>query len=248
MAESVLLVDYENIGKIDLAAIPDGVRVPFFFGASQRTVPTDFLKAALRLGERFVPIDIEGQGKNALDFHIAFYLGEYLARDPATACVILSKDKGFDPLVRHLARRGFAVRRANTMAEALGARIPPAAAPRGPGVVRASAAGAAGAAAGEGAASGRRTRRGGRRAGAHRESARREGGSAKEQALHLLAGTQKARRPRKRKGLIAVLHSHFAQKVPESELQRLVDELIAEGTLSEANGAIAYHFTDGDAR
>ena len=94
MNESVLLVDYENIGKIDLAAIPEGVRVPFFFGASQRTVPTEFLKAALRLGERFLPIDIEGQGKNALDFHIAFYLGEYLARDPHTACVILSKDKG----------------------------------------------------------------------------------------------------------------------------------------------------------
>src|ERR1700740_3195413 len=122
MAESVLLVDYENIGKIELGAIPDGVRVPFFFGASQRTVPTDFLKAALKLGERFMPIDIEGQGKNALDFHIAFYLGEYLERSPDTACVILSKDKGFDPLVRHLNRRGFAVRRANSMPEALGAR------------------------------------------------------------------------------------------------------------------------------
>src|ERR1700747_1333100 len=123
MAESVLLVDYENIGKIDLAAIPEGVRVPFFFGASQRTVPTEFLKAALKLGERFVPIDIEGQGKNALDFHIAFYLGEYLASAPHTPCVILSKDKGFDPLVRHLLRRGFKVRRANSMAEAqLGVR------------------------------------------------------------------------------------------------------------------------------
>src|SRR5437667_6358086 len=78
MPDSVLLVDYENIGKIDLGAIPAGVRVPFFFGASQRSVPTEFLKAALKLGERFVQIDIEGQGKNALDFHIAFYLGEYL--------------------------------------------------------------------------------------------------------------------------------------------------------------------------
>src|SRR5262249_30863599 len=119
MADSVLLVDYENIGKIDLAAIPDGVRVPFFFGASQKSVRTEFLKAALKLGERFVPIDIEGQGKNALDFHIAFYLGEYLARSRDTACVILSRDKGFDPLVRHLIKRGFAVRRANSIAEAL---------------------------------------------------------------------------------------------------------------------------------
>jgi hypothetical protein len=225
VADSVLLVDYENIGKLDLGAIPAGVRVPFFFGASQRSVPTEFLKAALKLGERFVPIDIEGQGKNALDFHIAFYLGEYLARSAETPCVILSKDKGFDPLIKHLVRRGFAVRRANSIAEALGSRALPAAAPRG----------AAGA-----RTAGRQV--GGGRAGGRRESARRESGSLKDEALQLLAGTQKARRPRKPKGLIGVLHSHFARKVPETELQRLVDELIAEGHLSETNGAITYHF------
>jgi hypothetical protein len=50
------------------------------------------------------------------------------------------------------------------------------------------------------------------------------------------------RRPRKRKGLIAVLHSHFSKKVPESELQGLVDKLIARGELSESNGALTYHF------
>src|SRR6266513_131871 len=122
MADSVLLVDYENIGKVDLGAVPAGVRVPFFFGASQKSVPTGFLKAAVKLGERFVQIDIEGQGKNALDFHIAFYLGEYLARSPQSPCVILSRDKGFDPLIKHLVKRGFAVRRANSIAEALGAR------------------------------------------------------------------------------------------------------------------------------
>jgi hypothetical protein len=210
MTQSVLLVDYENIGKIDLGAIPAGVRVPFFFGASQKSVPTEFLKAALKLGDRFVPIDIEGQGKNALDFHIAFYLGEYLTRSPETACVILSKDKGFDPLIRHLVRRGFAVRRANSMAEALTSRAPAVAKP------------------------GRAQRAD--RPGTH------EGGSARlEEARRLLAGTQKPRRPRKRKGLIAMLHSHFSQKVPESELQGLVDELIAQGWLSETNRAITYH-------
>jgi PIN domain len=206
MSESVLLVDYENIGKIDLAAIPAGVRVPFFFGASQRSVPTEFLKAALKLGERFVPIDIEGQGKNALDFHIAYYLGEYLAHDPHTACVILSKDKGFDPLIRHLTRRAFAVRRASTVAEAFAHRAQPAAAARG------------------------------------RTPAQRQGATLMDHALALLAGTQKLRRPRKRKGLVAVLHSHFSKKVPEEELQQLIDQMIAEGRLSETNTAITYHF------
>ncbi len=76
------------------------------------------MKAAHRLGERFVDIDIEGQGKNALDFHIAFYLGEHLANEPGIEGIILSKDKGFDPLVKHLQGRKLNVRRANSLAEA----------------------------------------------------------------------------------------------------------------------------------
>jgi hypothetical protein len=117
VTEQVLFVDYENLPKLDLAAIPHGVKIPFFFGASQRTVTQEFLKSALKLGERFIHIAIEGQGKNALDFHIAYYLGEYLTKTPNTECVILSRDKGFDPLVRHLVARGFAVRRVATVAE-----------------------------------------------------------------------------------------------------------------------------------
>jgi hypothetical protein len=117
MTNKLLLVDFENVNKIDLAAIPEGVHVPFFFGASQKSVPTEFMRAALKLGARFEPIDIEGQGKNALDFHIAFYLGEHLAKAPKTDCAVLSKDKGFDPLIKHLCGRGFAVRRAETLAQ-----------------------------------------------------------------------------------------------------------------------------------
>ena len=75
-----------------------------------------------------------------------------------------------------------------------------------------------------------------------RERAPRAGGSLKDEAVQLLTGTQKTRRPRKRKGLIAVLDSHFSKQVPESELQGLVDELIAQGALSETKGAITYHF------
>src|SRR5262249_55059356 len=89
-----------------------------FFGAGQKSVPREFLKAALKLRERFVSIDIEGQGKNALDFHIAYYLGQYLTQSAKTPCVILSKDRGFDSLIKHLGLRGFNVRRASTLREA----------------------------------------------------------------------------------------------------------------------------------
>lgn len=82
MTNKLLLVDFENVNKIDLAAIPEGVHVPFFFGASQKSVPTAFMKAAIKLGSRFEPIDIEGQGKNALDFHITFSLRHWLRSFP----------------------------------------------------------------------------------------------------------------------------------------------------------------------
>lgn len=118
MNRTILLIDHENVSKVDLNDVPDGVCVCFFFGASQQTVPRTLMKAAHRLGERFVDIDIEGQGKNALDFHIAFYLGEHLAKEPGIEGIILSKDKGFDPLVKHLHGRKLNVRRANSLAEA----------------------------------------------------------------------------------------------------------------------------------
>ena len=51
---TVLFADYENAGKVDLSAVPADAFVPFFFGASQKSVPTKFLKAAVRLGERFL--------------------------------------------------------------------------------------------------------------------------------------------------------------------------------------------------
>jgi hypothetical protein len=56
-------------------------------------------------------VRIDGNGSNALDFHIACHLGEGLARTPQAEFVILSRDKGFDPLLRHLEGRGMACRR-----------------------------------------------------------------------------------------------------------------------------------------
>lgn len=206
MGERLLLVDYENIGKIDLGAVPDGVRVLFFFGASQKSVPREFLKAALRLGERFVDIDIEGQGKNALDFHVAYYLGEYLTRSPGLECAILSRDKGFDVLVRHLAGRGFKVRHVGSLAEC----FPPPPAERPPA----------------------------RRATRARAPAP---DSALAKALKRLAGLAAGKRPQRRRGLVAELHSHLAKKLTEAEVEALVDQLAAAGKLTDTDGRITYH-------
>ena len=118
MTEKILLIDNENVPNVDPAAIPDDVRVFYFFGASQRKVTRDFLRSAVKLGSRFVQVDVESQAKDALGFHLAFYLGELLGKTAKAECVILSKDGDYVPLVKHLLVRKFDVRRASTLAEA----------------------------------------------------------------------------------------------------------------------------------
>jgi hypothetical protein len=238
--KKLLLVDFENVPKVDLSALPADVTVPFFFGASQRTVPTAFLKEALKLGSRFVPIDIEGQGKNALDFHIAFYLGEYLQAAPGAECVILSRDKGFDPLVRHLAGRGFKVRRVGSIGDAfhaavaigtvstLGAPVSKARAPRNPGP-RSSAVKVVAAAT---------------QARSPRRSAPVPAVVAivdPDRVKALLRKMPGKNLPRRRKKLAAMLASAFAaQKPSKYQIEHLIDALIAAGIVQENAGALSF--------
>jgi hypothetical protein len=102
MAYRVLLVDLENVQTMDLSRVATDVRVIVFYGATQKKLPEDLVVQAQPFGTRLQWIKIAGQGPNALDFHIAYYLGQELTQNPKTECVILSRDTGFDPLVRHL--------------------------------------------------------------------------------------------------------------------------------------------------
>jgi PIN domain len=116
--EQVLFVDLENVQKLDLAAVPASARVMIFYGITQRNLPEDLVVQAQPLGARLKWLKISGQGPNALDFHIAFYLGRQLSQNPGSECVILSRDTGFDPLVRHLASLGHACRRVTILKDA----------------------------------------------------------------------------------------------------------------------------------
>jgi len=126
MGKKVLLVDYENIQEVDLASIPNDTKILCVFGAKQKSVPTELAGPAQELGDRFTYKFIKAVQPNAVDFCIAFYLGEYLTNNPMDECVILSKDKkGFDPLVKHLTdERKFNVRRVNTQKEAFPPVLP----------------------------------------------------------------------------------------------------------------------------
>jgi len=102
----VLFVDLENVHKIDLTRVQPDSRVLIFFGEHQKHMPQALVVQAQPFGKRLQWIRMSGQGRNALDFHIACYLGQELAARPKAECIVLSGDAGFDPLLRHLRSLG----------------------------------------------------------------------------------------------------------------------------------------------
>jgi hypothetical protein len=103
MKNNYILIDYENVHDIDLDCIQDkGFFIKIFIGTNQTKVPIDLVLKSQKLGNKFEWIQINGSGKNALDFHITFVLGQLTQKDPEAFFHIISKDTGFDPLIIYL--------------------------------------------------------------------------------------------------------------------------------------------------
>lgn len=100
---SYILIDFENVQPADLAALEQPhFKVIVFIGASQASVPLELAQALQKMGSRGDYIRVSGNGRNALDFHIAFYIGRLAAAEPKASFHVVSRDKGFDPLIQHL--------------------------------------------------------------------------------------------------------------------------------------------------
>lgn len=117
MSHKLLLVDFENVQQVDLSRLDDHFHVVIFVGSSQKSVPIDLVASAQRLGDRVEWQRVEGHGSNALDFYIACHLGRVIEKSPSLHCIVLSKDKGFDPLLRHLNKHGLKCKRINSLLE-----------------------------------------------------------------------------------------------------------------------------------
>lgn len=118
MASEYILIDYENVQPKNLELLEKhSFRVLVFMGANQTRVSREFLKSILLIKEKAEVIEVSGTGRNALDFHIAFYLGELAAKDSEAQFHVISRDTGFDPLITHLNARGIRIRRETDLAE-----------------------------------------------------------------------------------------------------------------------------------
>ncbi|EAQ26047.1 PIN domain-containing protein [Roseovarius sp. 217] len=118
MKNNYILIDFENVQPKNLEILNGHTfTLIVFVGAGQKNVPFEFAAALQNLGTNANYQKISGSGSNALDFHIAFYVGELAAKDPNGYLHIISRDKGFDPLIHHLRERKIHALRSSDLSE-----------------------------------------------------------------------------------------------------------------------------------
>lgn len=112
MRTNFILIDFENVQPKALPILDaEHFKVIVFVGANQTKLSFETALALQKMGAKAEYIKISGNGSNALDFHIAYYIGVLSAQEPDAFFHIISKDTGFDPLIQHLkTKKVFAAR------------------------------------------------------------------------------------------------------------------------------------------
>ena len=130
MSITYILIDFENLQPEaeDLRLIRGAdYRVRLFHGPHQNRIEVEIAKALQPLGSQVEFIQSERNGKNALDFHIAFGLGQLVEGSVARPApsgskskfVIVSKDGDFDVLIDHVVSLGHDAIRVPSVRDAL---------------------------------------------------------------------------------------------------------------------------------
>lgn len=118
MPTNYVLIDFENVQPKNLEILKvHKFKIFVFIGANQTKIPFEFASVLQEFGTDACYIKISGNGKNSLDFHIAYYLGQLSINDPKGYFHVISKDTGFDPLIEHLKSQKIQVDRVNNLAE-----------------------------------------------------------------------------------------------------------------------------------
>lgn len=124
-----ILVDFENVQPPDMGLLRgEQYQLRIFRGPHQNKLDFDIAESLQPHGDRVKYIQSDRHGKNALDFHIAFYMGRLLqeleakgsAASSNTRFVVISKDGGFDALMGHVQSLGYGAMKAASIRQALG--------------------------------------------------------------------------------------------------------------------------------
>jgi len=113
-----VLIDSENVKPKNIETLKhEHFRVVLFVGANIKRLDFAIVNAVQSLGSNGSYVQISGHGPNALDFHIAYYIGKLAAVHPEAHFHIISKDKGFDPLIKHLNDQNVSCSRSASISE-----------------------------------------------------------------------------------------------------------------------------------
>lgn len=227
----VLLIDFENVQGVNLSQIEKmDCKVAVFTGSLQSKVPIDLVTSAQRLGGRLEWVRIDGTGPNALDFHIAYVLGLMISENPGDEYYILSRDRGFDPLIRHILKGKTFCKRIASVSEIgpvkKAKEVREAREPRPPRESREA----------------REPRESKETREPRAESGRktREADDHYTKVLANLKKIDKSRRPRNRKTLKQHIKSMVGKPVSDEKLDRIIDQLFGSRMISEENGKLTY--------
>ncbi len=107
MKNNYILIDYENLQPAVAEVLAQPIfKVWVFVGAQQNKVKFDLVDLLQRKGGDARVIKMTSSGRNALDFHMAFYLGELASKEPSSFFHVITGDGDLDRLLEHLRERG----------------------------------------------------------------------------------------------------------------------------------------------
>jgi NTP pyrophosphatase (non-canonical NTP hydrolase) len=104
-----VLLDYENVQPTEeelRALAPEASQVWVFHGPHQRQIDQRFAG----YGAHVTAVPISRTGRNALDFHLSFYMGYIASRNPSASLIVVANDRGYEPMLEHARAMGFSVR------------------------------------------------------------------------------------------------------------------------------------------
>jgi hypothetical protein len=189
-----LLVDFENV-QPDNVGILNGrsFKIKVFVGANQAKIPFELARTLHAFGPDAEYVQIAGGGKNALDFHIAYYIGRLAAENPDASFYVISKDTGFDPLIKYLAAKGVSCQRSIAIPDIFGSKLSSS-----------------------------------------------EPVANNIDAIIANLAIRKTGRPKKLKTLRGTINGLFRNKLPDAELDALIEKLTKRGVIKVVDGKVNY--------
>ncbi|HTN50406.1 MAG TPA: PIN domain-containing protein [Burkholderiaceae bacterium] len=260
MSLTHILVDFDNVkpSASDIAlAHGASLRLAIVRGPQPTRYEADLAETLHAMGDHVSFSRCAKAGKNAADMQIAFHIGEIVAAldsgaERTTRFIVISRDKGFEPLMAYLRGKGFSAALAPSFKAALGGAVAAEKVAHKPAKKRAAKTPAAKAAAPVKAPA--------PRAPAAKKAVKKKAEApakaapppkksahaakpADDQLARVIESLQRMgdnKRPAKRKGLVRHIESHLGRTLTPQQLEALVDRLAHDGVLAFDGNKVDY--------